>query len=49
MGFWLEGKRKALRFPKLLFAFCSFCFWFICALRMHTPRLFIDLRYLKLY
>jgi len=23
MGFLLEGKRKALRFPKVLFAFCS--------------------------
>ncbi len=26
MGFWLEGTRKALRFPKLLFAFCSLFF-----------------------
>jgi hypothetical protein len=26
MGFWLEGKRKALGFPKWLFVFCSLFF-----------------------
>ena len=45
MGFWLEGKRKALRFPKWLFAFCSLCFWFVCALRMRTPRFDFRINY----
>jgi len=41
MGFLLGETLKALQFPKWLFVFCSFCFWFVCALRMRTPRFFI--------